>query len=340
MSNNNDILKTIRDTIPDLVFYKDKNSVYTGCNPAFEKFAGCSEDELIGKTDAEVFKINAEMAALFIEADRRVLENNKTESIEELITYPDGTTKYVETIKTPLVINGEIIGLLGIARDISTKKEQELVIKEVEERTRIMLDATPLCANFFDTNLNIIDCNTESVKLFGLTDKQEYIRCFPKLSPKLQPCGRSSAEMASEYIEEAFSSGYLKFEWLHQKMDGEPIPSEVTLVRVQRKNEHIVVGYIRDMRAELKARTEAMEAEERNQAMIDSVPVSIALWNDEIDLLSCNKCLMDLYEVDPGTAPKGLVQSLFPEYQADGTPSMEFLQEFVSEAVTNGKAIR
>ncbi len=134
-------------------------------------------------------------------------------------------------------------------------------VAEAEERTRIMLDATPLSCNFWDENCRNIDCNQEAVRLFGLTDKQEYLEHFHEFSPEYQPCGRLSSELAVEKIREAFETGYTRFEWMHRKPDGAPLPAEVTLVRVSHGRRHIVVSYTRDLR-EWKAMLGAMRKKE------------------------------------------------------------------------------
>lgn len=121
-------------------------------------------------------------------------------------------------------------------------------LAEAEDRTKIMLDAMPLCCNFWDEHCNNIDCNEAAARLFELESKQEYLTRFNELSPEFQPCGRLSSELALEKVREAFSTGRAKFEWMHQKLDGEPVPAEITLVRVKRGKGHIVAGYTRDLR--------------------------------------------------------------------------------------------
>ncbi len=118
-------LSTIYRSIPDLVFSKDMDSRYTSCNPAFEKFAGCSASELIGKTDLEIFAIDETMARRFVEADQNVLRDEKVAIIEELVTFPDGSRRLLETLKTPMYRNGRVIGMMGIGRDITARKKAE-----------------------------------------------------------------------------------------------------------------------------------------------------------------------------------------------------------------------
>ena len=130
--------------------------------------------------------------------------------------------------------------------------------REATERTQIMLDATPLCCTFWNEQFEILDCNLEAIKLYGLNSKQEYLeRCW-ELSPKHQPDGQLSTEILHKKLNEAFEKGYARFELIRQKLNGEPIPVEITLVRVQQNKHRIVVGYSRDLR-ELKQKQAALD---------------------------------------------------------------------------------
>jgi len=136
-----------------------------------------------------------------------------------------------------------------------------------DERMHLMFDAMPLCANFLDKDFNSIDCNEESVRLFELSSKLEYNNRFFELSPEYQPDGRLSVEKGNEYHKKAIEDGYCRFEWMHQKLNGEPIPTEITLVRVKYRKGNIVIGYTRDLR-ELKAMLDEIHREnERSQEM-------------------------------------------------------------------------
>ena len=152
---------------------------------------------------------------------------------------------------TRTIHNGEAT-VVGYTRDLRESQATKKKMREADERTQIMLDATPICANFWDKNFNNIDCNLEAVKLFKLKSKQEYLDRFYDLSPEYQPCGGLSSELALEKITLAFKEGYCRFEWMHQNLEGEMIPTERTLVRVKHRGDFIVAGYTRDLR-ELKA---------------------------------------------------------------------------------------
>ena len=140
------------------------------------------------------------------------------------------------------------------------RQNTKIQLRDSEERTELMFNAMPLCCNFWNEEFKNIDCNDEAARLFCLNSKKEYLEHFFELSPHMQPDGKTSAESAREKIQIAFDKGYNRFEWLHQKLDGTPVPAEVTLVRLTFRHEHVVVGYTRDLRE-----TKAMLADIRAQ---------------------------------------------------------------------------
>lgn len=122
--NNQTLLKSLINSIPDMVFYKDINSVYLGCNSAFASFAGKNEQDILGHTDWELFP--AREAEYFIKADRETITQNTFTKNEVTVTYPDGRELVFETLKTPYRDKeGKIIGLVGISRDITERKIRE-----------------------------------------------------------------------------------------------------------------------------------------------------------------------------------------------------------------------
>jgi len=128
-------LTSLINSIPDLFFYKDINSVYQGCNKAFEAFAGKKEEDLIGKRDLDVF--DKEMAGNFRERDLETIHQNKHLRTEEWIKYPDGEAWLMDTLKTPYYDSqGNIMGIIGISRDITEKHKKEELQKSIDEERR------------------------------------------------------------------------------------------------------------------------------------------------------------------------------------------------------------
>lgn len=124
LEHNHALLKSLIDATPDLIFYKDTAGVYAGCNKAFEAFSGNAQSELIGKTDFELF--DEEKARFFRTQDMEMLSLGASRINEEQVTYPDGRLVYLETLKSPYFDSrGNIIGLIGVSRDITDRKKKE-----------------------------------------------------------------------------------------------------------------------------------------------------------------------------------------------------------------------
>ncbi len=237
------------------------------------------------------------------------------------------------------VKRGEGYIVAGYTRDLRELKATLAKKQEADERAQIMLDATPLCVNFWDESFKNVDCNQEAVHLFGLKNRQEYLDRFFELSPEFQPDGRRSAEKASEMIHMAFTEGFAKFEWMHQKLDGEPIPAEITLRRVKRGDSYIVVGYTRDLR-ELKATmAKKQEADERTQLMLDATPLCVNLWDENFNNVDCNQEAVNLFDLKSKREYLDRFFELSPEFQPDGRRSAEKAVEMITAAARTGTCV-
>ena len=118
-------LKTLIETIPDLVWLKDIHGVYQFCNPRFERLLGASAAQILGKTDEDF--VDRELAEFFRAKDRAAIERDCPTTNEEWLTFADdGHRELVKTTKTPLKnARGEVLGVLGIAHDITEAKRRE-----------------------------------------------------------------------------------------------------------------------------------------------------------------------------------------------------------------------
>ena len=115
--------RTLVQTIPDLIWLKDKGGVYLACNPLFEGLYGAREADIIGKTDYDF--VDQKLADFFVEHDRKAMAAGKPTRNEEWLTFADdGHRALYETIKTPMYDDrGALIGVLGVGRDITERKK-------------------------------------------------------------------------------------------------------------------------------------------------------------------------------------------------------------------------
>ena len=129
-------LRTLINSLPDLVWLKDRNGVYLSCNTKFERFFGAKEAQIVGKTDYDF--LDESLADFFRENDRLAMEQGGPRMNEEEITYADdGHTELLETIKSPMFDGkGTLIGVLGVGRDITLRKKAEEEKLRLEQNLR------------------------------------------------------------------------------------------------------------------------------------------------------------------------------------------------------------
>lgn len=132
-------IRTIFNTIPDMIWLKDTQGVYLACNTMFERFFGASEKEITGKRDHDF--VDAGLADEFREHDRKAMLAGKKTSNEEWITFAaTGRQALMDTVKTPLYDDkGTLVGVLGISHEITERKENENRIKALLEEKEILL---------------------------------------------------------------------------------------------------------------------------------------------------------------------------------------------------------
>ena len=117
-------LQALVDSIPDLTWVKDKKSRFLMVNRQFRKAFGASLEEIIGKSDMELSP--SKQAESYIRDDQWVMKNKKLLHKEERITGDGGTDSWAETVKVPILDDsGAVIGVAGMARDISERKKAE-----------------------------------------------------------------------------------------------------------------------------------------------------------------------------------------------------------------------
>ena len=128
----NNQLESLLQSIPDLVWMKDKNGIYITCNKRFEDFFGASRDEIRGKSDYDF--VPKDLAESFRVHDENAMNSDvPLTNFEEIAFAKDGHNEFLQTTKVSVKdSNGEIIGILGVGRDLTQikKSEQELLKRE------------------------------------------------------------------------------------------------------------------------------------------------------------------------------------------------------------------
>jgi len=183
LEHERSFLKTLINTLPELVWLKDPEGVYLACNPEFELFFGAKETQIVGKTDYDF--VNKKLADFFREHDRKAMAKGKPSSNQEWITYAsDGRQVLLETTKTPMYSSqGELIGVLGIAHDITKERKLQQGLRAERDLNQRYLDTMDTIMVSLDKQGLITMINRKGCELLGygeeeLLGQQWFERCL------------------------------------------------------------------------------------------------------------------------------------------------------------------
>ena len=124
LEQQSSFLRSFLDASPDLVFYRNEDKEFSGCNRAMELLTGKSEKQLVHLKPADVY--SQEAAAKVIETDEKVFRHNVSLTYEQWLDYPDGRKACFEIRKVPYYDRvGKRHGLMGFGRDITERKRYQ-----------------------------------------------------------------------------------------------------------------------------------------------------------------------------------------------------------------------
>jgi PAS domain S-box-containing protein len=273
LKKNEENLRFLAHTISsvnDAVTITDLEGKLIFVNDAFCKTYGYTPQEVIGK------------GVDFLRAENQVpKEEIRQTTIEggwsgELLNRRANGEIFPIYLSTSKVINekGEIIGLVGISRDITEEKItlEALITSEMRYRN-LFENATD--AIFLLRGDKILDCNKSAERMFRCTHKELLDQHPLTFSPPIQPDGSDSNEKSLEKYKSALEGNPQNFEWMHRRFDGGSFYTEVNLSRIQLGGEWILLSIIRDF-SERRRMEEALKAsEEFNRGIIVNAPVGI-----------------------------------------------------------------
>ena len=254
LSQSRNMLAHVLDSIPQSVFWKDRDSVFLGCNKVFAKAAGFdSPQEIIGKNDFDLPWPREESEAYRAD-DREVIENNVAKlHIIEPLQQVDGTRLWIDTTKVPLVDKtGQIYGVLGVYEDITDKKEAEEALRESESRFKTLADAAFEGIVFSEKGI-IIDVNNQLAVMLG----------YPREELIGKPLLELVAPEYREVVAENQRTGLLAFhDHLLLRKDGSKVPVESRARSVQSGDRLLRISALFDISERKQAQKELFEKTE------------------------------------------------------------------------------
>jgi len=229
-------LKGIVDNSSALINIKDKQGVYQMVNQSFAKYCGREINEVIGKTDYDLF--DKELADNFRRNDELVLNTHTPIQFEESASGQTGTDNTFITVKFPLFDDkGNIYATCGIATDISERIKKEHALKEANDKLSLsntLLESIEEGVVITDAEFNIIDVNPSFINIFGYS-REELIGESPKII-------RSDVH-DEEFFEELYGSLARKGSWHGEIWEttksGKTIPQLLTVTSMRNEIDEV-----------------------------------------------------------------------------------------------------
>ena len=179
-------------------------------------------------------------------------------------------------------------------------QEAKREILQRERKEKDLLRFQRLFEESYDPQLLIegnrfVECNRATVEFLGYGRKEELFDTHPSvLSPPLQPDGQSSVEKADLMIKMALEKGAHRFEWMHQKRNGEPLPVEVSLTTISDNGRQQVHTIWRDISARIEAQKTLESTNRKLHDIIEFLPDATMVVNREGVVLHWNRAMEEL----------------------------------------------
>lgn len=186
-------LRTLIDNFPFMVWLKDKDSRLLAANAAYANMVGvASSQELIGKTDFDFFP--ADLAQQYVDGDKEAMHSPTPIGVIIPIQDSEGNYRWIESYKSALIVDGDLLGSLGYARDITDSIQKE---KEYQS----LVENSPSSVTRFDRECKRIFLNSKNSQFF-----EQSLDSLLETRPSEFPGGSSAIELERK-IQEVFRSG-------------------------------------------------------------------------------------------------------------------------------------
>jgi PAS domain S-box-containing protein len=252
-----DVFATALNTSSDCIFIKNLDGKYLLVNQAIAALYGSTPQAMLGKTDVEFavqHRLTEEEAHKFFVNDREVIQTRRIKFIdEESFSLPDGATRWFQTTKVPLTFQDDPECMLGIARDITDRKQAEQALRDKNAELENILRALPDALVYADTDRRIQKVNPAFTRIYGYTPEEVLSRKTAMLYASEHEFYEQGSIRYNVHVREL----YAPYEIAYRRKNGEVFPSETVGTPVVDANGEPLgfFGLVRDITDRKQAET-------------------------------------------------------------------------------------
>lgn len=202
---------------------------------------------------------------------------------------------------------------------------------------KLMMDTSPLAITLWNEKHEVIACNQSAVALMNLRSEDEFLERFFELMPEYQECGTRSTDLIHDKLNETFRDGQCTFLWMHCQLDGTPVPTEITQVKIQFQGVCLAASYTKDIRHQLEAEELLRSSNNRMNAILDASLLGCTWYNELGDIVGANPAFYHMLGIKEEVKDVSLIMRHYPAHQPDGKPSLEKLKAKIRLAADSGK---
>ena len=219
------------------------------------------------------------------------------------------------------------------------RAEMDIELKTAHRFYQTIIKSSPFGLTIFDENISVIDCNEEILKICDTT-KKDYIENFYSYSPEVQADGEITIIKASQLLKRVMSTGEtITTDWLHRNSRGENIPCELTVTCIEREGKFTGISYVYDLRKMRKIEAAAARATRINKAILDVLPIGMALFDGTPRVTDVNDKLVEMFDAPKQQLLDRYYEDFSPEFLPDGRRAIDEAYKITNRAI-NGETVR
>ena len=289
------LLRAIIEETPDCIFLKDRQSRYQILNTATAHNLGkTSVKEIAGRDDMEI--LSPEQARRLQEADRRIMDSGKSEVCEEQV----GNRTFL-SLKTPYRDKEDnVIGIIGIARDITERKKAEAALRESEERYKALFQGAAEGIIVADTETKELKyVNPAICKMLGYTEEELGRFGVRDIHPK-----EDLQHITSEFEAQARGEKTLSSSISCLRKDGTIMYADINTAMVLIHGRQCNVAFFTDVTERSKAEKALRQSEEQYRSLVENIGIGVSLISPEMEILAMNRQLSEWFpDINVSTKP-------------------------------------